>query len=86
VSKKLGKGLASAIEKGETATKATKETVSEYNVLCPLTGRPLMWASSATATGTAKEKTKEGAEVAGQKANQVCPFNFVNFPWLIIYS
>lgn len=31
VNKKLGKGLASAIEKGESTTKATKETVSEYS-------------------------------------------------------
>ncbi|GAW08346.1 f1 atpase assembly protein 11 [Lentinula edodes] len=47
VNKKLGQGLASAIEKGEDATSSTKESLR-----------------------SAADKTKEGATVAKQKANQ----------------
>ncbi|KAJ3860126.1 hypothetical protein EV359DRAFT_49733 [Lentinula novae-zelandiae] len=51
VNKKLGQGLASAIEKGEDATSSTKESLRAF-------------------FRSAADKTKEGATVAKQKANQ----------------
>ncbi|KAI0638984.1 hypothetical protein C8Q77DRAFT_1045321 [Trametes polyzona] len=59
VNKKVGQGLASAIEKGEVAAEKTKETVGTRN------GPDIC-----TRVGVAKEKASEASTVAGQKANQ----------------
>ncbi|EIM91894.1 uncharacterized protein STEHIDRAFT_136015 [Stereum hirsutum FP-91666 SS1] len=58
VNKKLGKGLASAIESGEVATEKTKQATGVASE------------KTSDAAGVAKEKTKETAGVAGQKKNE----------------
>ena len=64
--KAVGRGLASAVEKGEEATEATKETLGmAFNA--PDTPKKLTRADA----GTTAAKTKQSADVAGQKANQV---------------
>ena len=67
MNKSVGKGLASAIEKGEQATEATKETLGMSSVYSDLRSPRL----TAVIAGVAKDKAAEKSTVAGQKANQV---------------
>ncbi|KAI0700416.1 hypothetical protein BC835DRAFT_1327380 [Cytidiella melzeri] len=85
VNLKVGKTLASAIEKGEQAAAATKEAVGGSSVkevadkVNKSAGRGLastiekgeqVTASTKETIGTASSKTQKTANVAGQKANQ----------------
>ncbi|KAH8086599.1 hypothetical protein BXZ70DRAFT_546326 [Cristinia sonorae] len=65
VNKSVGKGLASAIEKGEEATEATKQAVGELPQLIVVNAEVDIPYQGATT-----EKAKEDVDVAGQKANQ----------------
>ncbi|KZP15253.1 hypothetical protein FIBSPDRAFT_833234 [Athelia psychrophila] len=58
VNKKVGKGLASAIETGEKAAHVTKEKAAHASNV------------AGAKAGEAKEKAAEASEVAGQKTNQ----------------
>lgn len=70
MNKKVGQGLASAIEKGEQATEATKENLgmsippTRHTAWC-LKILPGAW------IGAAKDKAAKASQVASQKANQV---------------
>lgn len=65
VNKSVGRGLASAIEKGEEVSEATKETVGTSHQ-ASRSRSP----SDIMCTGATTEKVKQSADVAGQKANQ----------------
>ena len=67
VNKSVGKGLASAIEKGEKATEVTKDNLGEY--MHTLAGVGIT--ADEAIQGMAKDKATEASRVAGQKANQV---------------
>jgi len=58
VNKKVGRGLASAIEKGEEVTEATKQSLGSASE------------QTKQSLGNASEQTKQAAGQAGQKANQ----------------
>jgi len=58
VNKGLGKGLADAIDKGESVTKATKESLGAANDI------------QSEASESAKQKMDDVSSQAGQKANQ----------------
>ncbi|KAH7883951.1 hypothetical protein F5I97DRAFT_1814514, partial [Phlebopus sp. FC_14] len=69
VNKKVGKGLADAIETGERATAKTKETLGKRRSL------DLPFLLMGSSTGSAEKKTKQTAqhtsEQTKQKANEV---------------
>ena len=67
VNKSVGKGLASAIEKGEKATEVTKDNLGEY--MRTLAGVGIT--ADEAIQGMAKDKATEASRVASQKANQV---------------
>ncbi|KAF7972563.1 hypothetical protein HWV62_38612 [Athelia sp. TMB] len=58
VNKKVGQGLASAIDAGEQATNVTKEKAAKVSDI------------AGDKAGQAKQKASEASEVAGQKTNQ----------------
>ncbi|KAJ7293779.1 hypothetical protein C8J57DRAFT_1041895 [Mycena rebaudengoi] len=70
VNKKLGKGLASAIDKGEAAADATKSTMSMFFCDESTNNNAHLYEQEST-TEQAKEKAGEAASIAGQKKNEV---------------
>jgi len=72
VNKKVGKGLASAIETGEKATQATKETLGTLKNSVGLLNCLIYGFLSGSKTEETKGKAEHASDVASQKAKQVC--------------
>lgn len=70
VNKKVGEGLATAIETGEKATEKTKKTLGKQNSQIPCCYRYRHAYVSGETTKHAKGRVKEGADQMGQQAKK----------------
>jgi hypothetical protein len=73
MNKKVGKGLASAIETGEKATQTTKETIGTLqDLVIPSKCLNICGSFLGSTMKETKGKAEHASDVASQKANQVC--------------
>ncbi|KAF9458746.1 hypothetical protein BDZ94DRAFT_70699 [Collybia nuda] len=70
VNRKVGKGLASAIETGENATQVTKEKLGLHHICSPGLINPDFSLYLGSTVEQSKEKADHASNLASQKTNQ----------------